>query len=80
MNTILTSAEEQKLRDHFNTKISPRYKPQTITKIIEAVNKIRIGEMKDTDFVNPITKIVDWSCYFEIWGLYQRKFVELKTD
>ncbi len=74
MNTELSTEEENALRKHFQLKIRPLYKPSTIDKIVQAVNKCRTGQMKDTEFVNPITKIVDWSCYFELWSLYP-KFV-----
>lgn len=77
MNTILNEQEEKELRDHFALKVRPRYATRTVDKIVEAVNKIRTGLMKETEFVNPVTKIADWQTYLEVWGLYNR-FVRLE--
>lgn len=78
MNTELTEIQKQELKDYFNVKVHPRYKPKTIENIIEVVNKIRIGEFSEMEFVNPITKILRWQDMLEIWGLYKNKIVELK--
>lgn len=68
-NTILTEIEEQELRDYFNVKVNPRYKPRTINKIIDNINKIRTGVIKLTDYVNPDTKILNWDTMIENWKL-----------
>ena len=77
MNTKLTEIQKQELKDYFNVKVHPRFKPKTIEKIISKINEIRIGTTKATEWVNEQTKIVTWETYLEIWGLYN-KYVELK--
>lgn len=73
----LTEEETQELKKHFALRVRPQYKPSTINRIIEVVNKIRLGEMKDTEFVNPVTKILTWDVMLENFGLYPR-FVRME--
>jgi hypothetical protein len=74
MNTTMTSEEEEALRRHFALKVRPQYKPSTIDKIVAKINAIRVGEASIEDWINPTTKILNWDCMIEQFGLYG-KFV-----
>ncbi len=72
MQNKLTEIEEGELRKHFQLKVRPQYKTKTLDKIVDAVNKVRTGIMKESEWVNSSTKIITWGDYFENWNLMGR--------